>query len=251
MQRGGGAEVFAAAEAGIASVIDVAVRGADDEGRPQAEVAVAQTARRPMLRGLQYGLNALAEPDALLPIAFVYFYLGILFGDEVGVVERYEIADARLRGVQAADGGEVEVVVVIVRYQYPVDGWKIGDVDARGVDALGAGKAKGAGAFRPMRVEQDVYACGLDEHGGVADEAQTELLARDALRGIVAQAVGGLAVPSAAFAVKAPLQDIPEGLAVVDAPRVEEAFAVEVVAGGQLWARAVGAAAGRQGGYGG
>ena len=85
----------------------------------------------------------------------------------------------------------------------------------------------------------------------MADEAQAELLAQDALGGIVAQAVGRLAVPSAAFAVKAPLQDIPEGLAVVDAPRVEEAFAVEVVAGGQLRASAVGAAAGRQGGYGG
>ena len=245
MQRGGGAEVFAAAEAGIASVVNVAVRGADNEGRPQAEIAVAQAARRPMLRGLQYGFNALAELDALLPIAFVHFYLGIFFGDEVSVVERHEVTNARLRGVQAADGGEVEVVVVIVRDQHPIDGREVGDVDARGVDALGAGKAEGAGAFRPMRVEQDVDASGLDEHGGVADEAQAELLASDALGGIVAEAVGGLAVPGAAFAIEAPLQDIPERFAVVDAPRVEEAFAVKVVAGGQLRARAVGAAAGR------
>ena len=251
MERGGGAEVVAAAEAGIASVVDVAVRSADDEGRPQAEVAVAEAARRPMLRWLQYGFNAIAELNALLPIAFVHFDLRILLGDKVGVVERHEVAGARLRGVQAADGGEIEVVVVVVRYQYPVDGREVGDVDARGVDALGASKAKGAGAFRPMRVEQDVDAGGLDEHGGVADEAQAELLTQDALGGIVAQAVGGLTVPGAAFAVKAPLQDIPEGLAVVDTPRVEEAFAVKVVAGGQLWARAVGAAAGRQGGYGG
>ena len=251
MQRGGGAEVFAAAEAGIASVVDVAVCGADDEGCPQAEVAVAQAARRPMLRGLQYSFNALAELDALLPIAFVHFDLRVFFGDEVGVVERHQVADARLRGVQAADGGQIKMVVVIVRYQYPVDGREVGDVDAWGVDALGTGKAEGAGAFRPMRVEQDVNAGGLDEHGGVADEAQAELLALDALGGIVAEAVGGLAIPSAALAIEAPLQNIPEGLAVVDAPRVEEAFAVEVVAGGQLWARAVGAAAGRQGGYGG
>ena len=106
-----------------------------------------------MLSGLQYSFNALAELDALLPIALVHFDLRVFFGDEVGVVEWYEVAGARLRGVQATNGGEVEVVVVVVRYQYPVDGWKIGDVDAWGVDALGAGKAEGAGAFRPMRVE--------------------------------------------------------------------------------------------------
>ena len=50
MQRGGGAEVFAAAEAGIASVVNVAMQGADDEGCPQAEVAVAQAVRSAKVR---------------------------------------------------------------------------------------------------------------------------------------------------------------------------------------------------------
>ena len=124
MECGGGAEVIAAAKTSIASVVDVAVGSADDEGCPQAEVAVAEATRRPMLRWLQYRLNAFAKLDALLPIAFVHFDLRVFFGDEVGVVEWYEVAGARLRGVQATNGGEVEVVVVVVRYQYPVDGWK-------------------------------------------------------------------------------------------------------------------------------
>ena len=106
--------------------------------------------------------------------------------DRLSPVELHRVGDAAIgepgldaerhdeewieRPGQAAHGGLVEMVVVIVRDQDEVDGRQVVERDAgRRVAVHADESAEGAAALGPGRIGEERHAVELDQHGGVAD----------------------------------------------------------------------------------
>ena len=84
-------------------------------------------------------------------------------------------------GSEAAEGGDVEVIVVIVALEDEIDFRKMLKENARGAMAFRAGEGNWAGAFGPDGIAENVDAVHLDEDRGVADESDADGSAADAV----------------------------------------------------------------------
>ena len=71
---------------------------------------------------------------------------------------------------QAAQGGKVQMIVVIVAQQYDIDGRQIVEFYSRRPAAARTDPAERAGSFGPDGIGQNVGAVLLNEHCGMVDE---------------------------------------------------------------------------------
>lgn len=146
--------------------------------------------------------------------------------DEGVVAERGEDGSA-VGAPEAAEGGEVEVVVVVVGEEDRVDGREMVEGDAGWVVAFGAGEGERAGALGKDGVDEEVVAGDLQEGGGVADVADAEGFGAG---GWGRRDGGGDEVgPGGGFGREPPAEDVGEGFVGGGQAGVEEEGAVEVV----------------------
>lgn len=131
-------------------------------------------------------------------------------------------------GVEAAQGGEVEVVVMVVRQQDSVDRGQVFEADAGGGGAFGAGEADGAGAVGPNRIDQEVEPCDLYQQRGMADHRDGQVI--DTRRGF-RRGDGHMGGPCLAFAVPLPAEHVAQAFRCGPCG-VEEARSVEMVGDG-------------------
>lgn len=129
---------------------------------------------------------------------------------------------------EAAKGGEIEVIVVVVAEEDNVDARKIFKADAGRAITAGAYEAEWAGAVGPDGISENVDAAKLEEERGVVDHGDAEFVGSDG----GGRFGGDDVVNEAAWgrfgrAVEFPAEDIAEakGLGRVG---VEEATTVEV-----------------------
>ena len=139
--------------------------------------------------------------------------------------------DARpVAAPEAAQRGDVHVVVVIMGEQDCVDGRQIGQCDARRLMAARAGEGERTGAVGPDWIDQDVVAGTLHEQRGMADHGDTESFG--AGRGMVdVSGAGGGGTPGGGDTGATPAQEVAQGAVGGSGAGVEEADTVEVVGG--------------------
>ena len=140
----------------------------DHPAAPQGLVGVEQRALAPVLHRHQ------GEPQrarlARLPPVELLDALDALVVEPALETERHEeVRAARRHRCQALDGGEVEVVVMVVRDEHQVDWRQLGDVDRQRHDALRPGERHRGRALGKLRVHEDVLPGELDQESRVPD----------------------------------------------------------------------------------
>ena len=155
------------AVAGIACKQDLPVVGGQVEPGPERAVAVPRAAAAEMA-GRRRGQPHRAGGAAFPPVHRMHVL-------EPGPPQDRLVAQGRDRRRrtppgQAPEGGEVEVVVVIVRHQDQVDVRQARQRQPRRAGATGACPAHGGAAFAEDRVGQDRHARQLQQERRVADE---------------------------------------------------------------------------------
>ena len=106
--------------------------------------------------------DAAAQVHGSAPIAGLDGDPGIL-GPDDGVVAQRRDDHRAVPLPEAADGGEVEMVVMVVGDQHRMDRRQILERDARRIDPPGAGETEGARPLGEDRIGEDVEARRLDE----------------------------------------------------------------------------------------
>ena len=228
---GGGLVVDAVVKAGVADMVDLAGRCRDDEGGPERHASVVHAARRPVMAWLRIDGNAVGKRDAVAPVHDRNHGLGHGLADQRVVAEGGD----DLRRMTPAEAGKrlkIEMVVVIVGDDHEVYRRQSLEGDARFDHAFRPGEGKGAGAFRPDGIGEDVEAGDLDQQAGMADHGDAQAVAADAFgrRCRLRRAFDPLR-PAGALAIGPPFPEIAE-IAGFHAFRVEEADAVEMIGDG-------------------
>jgi hypothetical protein len=112
--------------------------------------------------------NAVAKFDAVAPITTFGGDCRIVIAHDDVLAKRCDHARP-VRGREPRQRGDVEMIVMAMRYQHGVDRRQVGKGDTRIVDTLRPETEERRGAGRPDRVQQHVQAGRLDEETGVAD----------------------------------------------------------------------------------
>jgi len=77
-------------------------------------------------------------------------------------------------GGDAAQGGKVEMIVVVVTLEHEIDGGKLVEMNTGGAVARRSDEGEGAGAMGPDGIAENVEAFKLDEDGGMSDEGNVD-----------------------------------------------------------------------------
>ena len=216
---------------GVAGEEDRAGGRFDGVAAPESFIAITQSPAGKMVGGDGGDADGFREFGWLPPIEFGDLGIdGDFFVEEAaGDAER----DGEIwfpLGGEAAERGDVEMIVVVVALEDEIDFRKVVERNAGGAMALGAGEGNGAGALGPDGIAENIDAVHLEEDGGVADEGGADGAAGDAVGWDGAG--GGIDpfAPGAGLAMCEPFQKA-AGAERTAVGRVEEMFAVEMVGG--------------------
>jgi hypothetical protein len=157
---------------GVAGEVGQAGRAAQHVAQPQGAVAIEEAAVREVLRGHGDELDRRGQRHVLPPVELRHPRQARLLEQRL-VAEAAEEARV-VGGLQPAQGGQIEVVVVVVAEHHGVDGRQILEAQPGPVLAAGAGEGHRAGPQRPDRIGQQVDAVLLDQHRGVVDEGDPQ-----------------------------------------------------------------------------
>ena len=145
----------------------------DDPGRPQRAVAVAQAPAREMLG--RRGREAQAVHLHVLPPVELAHLLGGHAPGHEPVAHAQRAQEEVDPGRQGADGGTVQMVVVVVREHHAAQRGQFMQGDGRRMKALGADEGKGRGALGKHRVGDPPAAAQFHQQRGVAQAVQAAL----------------------------------------------------------------------------
>ena len=168
-------EVSSTAEACIAGEVEGFASRADDEGGPERVVAVSCSSGRPVMRLLGMHLETGSGFEAFAPVHRGDGDFRIVSTDDGVVAKRgYDLrAVPHPKGV---DGGQVQVIIVIVRDEDQIDARKMVERDTRRIVTSGTREGDRARPLGPDRIGQDVVSTHLNKECRVADEADAQIL---------------------------------------------------------------------------
>ena len=129
--------------------------------------------------------------------------------DDAVIAERGDHADG-LAGAQAGQGGEVEMVVVVVRHQHGIDRRQGGPGDPWRVHPLRPGPGERARTVGPDGIHQQVEPGDLHQQAGMADQGHAQ--PGDTRRRSIGMRAGMVPWPRRLAAAEAPAQQVRQSL---------------------------------------
>ena len=159
------------AEGRVSREINDAAGGFDHIAAPQRPIAVEDAAR-----GKMHGGDAVnggsRDRQRIAPIEFVHG-ADAVGPQQTGYAERNdELGLAAIR--QPAQGGEIQMIVVVVAEEHDIDAGKIVEPHAWRAAAARTDPGERTGPLRPDGIGQDVEAALLEQHSGMVDERDVE-----------------------------------------------------------------------------
>ncbi len=166
------------AECSVPGEVDGAALAHDHITAPEGFIAVGNSAGGEMQR--RDGVDGdFGQRQRFAPVEFMNRpdILGAQQPSEAG----WNDVPRSTASCQTPQGGQVQMVIVVVAEEYGVDGREIVPGDSRLSAAVRTGPGYGAATFGPDGVRQDIRAPLLEEHCGVVHERSAQSAAIEAL----------------------------------------------------------------------
>lgn len=133
------------------------------------------------------------------------------------------------RGFQPLDGGQIQMVVMVVADHDEIDPGEVLEGDPRGTMPPWAHPAQRAGPLGINGIGQDVEAMELKQNGCVVDERSDNLFLGNLLQPELLRKIGELIRPWLGIAMREILKDPEESTFFVRGCRIEEFLSIEVI----------------------